>query len=144
MRKTMKRPFAMFLLWMSLISVSGAAQAPAQIDKALNNPPSITVDGKTISFSDVFAKRLQRIRNSGVIVFYPAYVPVRFKLASFSVARCEDSNAYLDYSLKFCDRSNLCFSVESACSGIGSAAGGDRSLTVRSRRVCGFLPPPVK
>jgi len=130
----MKLPLAIVLFCVSLISTAGARHAAGQqIDKAPNNPAAITVDGKTITLNDAFAKRLQRIRSRGVVVFYPAYVPDRFRLASVTVARCEDSAAYLDYSLRFCDRSHLCFSIESACSGIGSAPDGDKSFTGRSK-----------
>jgi hypothetical protein len=77
-------------------------------------------------------QRLKRLRNRGITVFYPNYVPARFSLVSAgSVPNTDCPN--LDYALKFCDKNRLCFSIESACSGIGSAPGGDKSLNGRSK-----------
>ena len=76
--------------------------------------------------------RLKRISNRGVTVFYPNYVPARFSLVSAkTVPDSECPN--LDYNLEFCDKKRLCFSIESACGGIGSGPEGDKTLTGKSR-----------
>lgn len=76
--------------------------------------------------------RLKKISNRGVTVFYPNYIPARFSLVS--AKRVSDSECpNLDYNLEFCDKNRLCFSIESACGGIGDGPEGDKTLTGMSR-----------
>lgn len=130
----MNRAFAIAVFSTSVILIAHA-QAPGrpQSGRAENKAGSSpTVDSKTLALSDVYLKRLEGLRKLGVTVFYPTFIPDRFSLVSVkTVAESDCPNR--DYQLRFCDKKHLCFSIESACGGIGDGPDGDRHLKGKSR-----------
>jgi hypothetical protein len=74
-------------------------------------------------------KHLREISHLGVAVFYPTYVPSRFSSSTIHVSsEAAEGKEHFDYSLRFCDKSQVCFSVQSAWCGIGDGPDGDRTI----------------
>jgi hypothetical protein len=79
-------------------------------------------------------QRLKSVINQGGTIFYPEVVPARFSLVGVHISSVvNQGKRSLEYSLEFCDKRRRCFSIQSAYGEIGSAPGGDRSLTGRSK-----------
>jgi hypothetical protein len=84
-------------------------------------------------------QRLRGVFNQGGTVFYPEFVPARYSLSAVHInSEANQGKSYLEYSLQFCDQRHLCFSIQSAYGEIGSAPGGERSLTGRSKIIGSF------
>ncbi len=96
-----------------------------------------------VSKEDEDLARLRQIARLGVTVYYPRTVPERFELAA-ARAQLAGDGQYVEYELKYCDRKDLCFSIESAYGEIGDEW-NDRALSGESPvfgpfRVYVFLP----
>ena len=97
-----------------------------------NSAPAQSKGRATPISKEQVKERLKSLRNRGITIFYPEFVPARFSLVSVRTdpeSECKN----LDYELKFCDKNRLCFSLESECGGIGDSPGGDRALTGKSK-----------
>lgn len=124
----MKRVFAAVLCSALLNSIALTQEpAPHQTNQTIKGGRSITVAGKTVMLKEAYFKKLEKIRKLGVTVFYPAFIPARYSLASVTLSDDEFQRS-LDYQIEFCDRHKLCFRIESADGGIGSAPDGDKSF----------------
>jgi hypothetical protein len=130
---------AVGMIGASMISAAYAKPAPTQIAPAVNKASgAIAVGDKTITLKGIYAKRLEDIKKTGVTVFYPTFLPPRYSLSSVTVSDSEPDKLHHDYSLEFCDKKHICFSIESAYSGIGDGPDGDKTLKGKNKNLGPF------
>jgi len=121
----MKQALKVISLSLTLGGLALAQQAgPGPAAKVNEGKANITAGGTTITISEAHAKKLERIKEFGVTVFYPTFVPARFSLARVTLTKAD----FWAYHLRFCDRSHLCFTVEAADDGVGGSVGEFRDL----------------
>src|SRR5215831_19982985 len=121
----MKQALKVVSLSLSMAGFALAQQAaPGPAAQVNEGKANITAGGTTITISEVHAKKLERIKEFGVTVFYPTFVPARFSLARVTLTKAD----FWAYHLRFCDRSHLCFTVEAADDGVGGSVGEFRDL----------------
>jgi hypothetical protein len=86
------------------------------------------------SASELDFKRLHLLSQLGVKIYYPANIPARFSEVSIhtTVETDEKKKKHFDYSLSYCDKSNVCFSWETAWCGVGDGPDGDRKISGHS------------
>lgn len=109
------------------VSVRGHQSVTGESHRHAQELRSISVDGKQIMLSKVYANQIDRLKRSGVTVFFPKYTPQRFCLASVSLVDAADPNP--DYRIEFRDKNKMSFAIESAYTGIGDGPDGDKSLS---------------
>src|SRR6185369_8137395 len=103
---------AKWLLFSTVISVGMLVVVSAPASSGADAAQSV----QPIRLSNKDLRQVEALKKSGVEVFLPTYVPPRFSLKDFTVSKSEGD---LDYAIQFCDSKKLCFSVESAATGIG-------------------------
>jgi hypothetical protein len=119
----MKQALTVFALSLSLSGLALAQQtAPGPTAKGNEGKANITAGGTTITLSEVNAKKLERIKEIGLTVFYPTFVPDRFSLARVTLTKPEE---FWQYHLRFCDKRHLCFTVEAVNEDQGDAEPGE-------------------
>ncbi len=80
------------------------------------------------------AQATERLKRSGVLEYYPRFVPARFSLVSVQFAFAGKGEwPYHDYQLEFCDEARLCFTISTASGGVGDGPDGERLLRGRSK-----------
>jgi hypothetical protein len=122
------------MLGVSMFSAAYSKPAPTHIAPAVNKATStIAVGDKTITLKGIYAKRLTDIKKTGVTVFYPTSVPPRYTLSSVTISDSEPDKLHKDYSMEFCDKKQICITIESAYSGIGDGPEGDRTLKGKNK-----------
>jgi len=99
---------------------------------------TIVVGSKTIPMSDANLKTIEKVKNVGVTVYYPTFVPARFSLRSVTTEDSLKDKKHLDYGLQFCNKQHVCFTVETAYWGIGDAPDGDKILKGKSNSLGPF------
>ena len=131
----MSKALSVTLLGVWLLSTAyPELEATAQPNQAAKRAANeIIVGDKTLTLKDVYVKKLEKIKKTGVTVFYPTFVPARYTLSAVTISDSPDGKPNYDYALQFCDKKHLCFSIESASWGIGDAPDGDRTLKGTSK-----------
>jgi hypothetical protein len=119
----MTRNVASAVLAASLIALPSITAAFAQSESP-NVIAALTGSDRT---------RLGVLKSIGGWIYYPRYVPARFKLNTVDVQAESRDPAHRDYTLKYCDRAGRCFAIESVGGGVGDVVGKDiRPLTAVS------------
>ena len=127
----MKQALKVVSLSLSMAGFALAQQAaPGPAAQVNEGKANITAGGTTITISEVHAKKLERIRDFGVTIFYPTFVPDRFSLARVTLTKPEEG---WKYHLRFCDKRHVCFTVEALSDGdLDADVGEPRELKGKS------------
>lgn len=95
-------------------------------------PTAYVSTGATkIRMSADWVKRIKNVQKHGVEVFYPDFMPSRYKLTNMKFGGYD--KAHPDYSLIFESKGKRSITIESAYEGIGDGPDGYKKLKGRSK-----------
>ena len=91
----------------------------------------VSTNSKSISMNASWVKQIKNVQKHGVEVFYPNFLPARFKLSNMKFGGYD--KAHPDYSLIFQGQGKNTITIESAYEGIGDGPDGYKKLKGRSK-----------
>lgn len=92
---------------------------------------SVSTSSKTIKMNKGWVRQIRNAQKHGVEVFYPDFMPSRFKLTNMKFGGYD--KAHPDYSLIFEAKGKRSITIESAYEGIGDGPDGYKKLKGRSK-----------
>lgn len=97
---------------------------------------AVFTDLKTIQMNVAWVKQIKNVQKHGVEVFYPNFMPARFKLVNMKFGGYDKSHP--DYSLIFQGKGKNSVTIESAYEGIGDGPDGYKKLKGYSKTFGSF------
>lgn len=92
---------------------------------------SVSTNSTTIKMDKAWVKQIRNVQKHGVDVFYPDFMPSRFKLKNMKFGGYD--KAHPDYSLIFEAKGKHSITIESAYEGIGDGPDGYKKLKGKSK-----------
>lgn len=118
------RSFQSFALAVSLFFLSPASGMCAPT-------ANVSTGSKTIKMDKGWVRQIRNVQKHGVDVFYPDFMPSRFKLSNMKFGGYD--KAHPDYSLIFNAKGKHSITIESAYEGIGDGPDGYKKLKGKSK-----------
>ncbi len=94
-----------------------------------------TIDNRKVAIEHRHLRRLMKVKNKGILFYYPTSVPARFSLRFIKTPHL---NNRPDYAMQFRDQKHFSFTIETAYGGIGNGPHGYRTISGFSKEFGAF------